>query len=133
MRADTWGEVFFAAAQFGSALTSRVHNLLPSEQARRRADDAKLLDSLKAAIATARAHGDTPTWAEPDDDTLHVEAWMAENGFTQHSDSWGVSEQTEAAITAATEAFRQRLADILGHDDFDFNVHVGLDIAEDTE
>lgn len=127
MRADTWAEVSEAARDFVGAFWSRLRNLSPAEQARRAALDEERRQVIREAIESAKK-----AWEEEQasEDAEHVEAWMAENGFTSHADSYGIDEQTEVAISAATEAFRTRLQEIFGHDDFDFQVHVGLDMED---
>lgn len=131
MRADTWSHVASAFADAGSALVSRLRLFLPGEQARRDALDAEFAQVIREALASAK---DAHPWCDDrddDDDAEYVASWMAENGFAQRSDAWGVDEQTEAAITVATDAFRVRLAEILGHDDFDFEFSLGLDNADE--
>lgn len=118
MRADTWSEVIDAGEDFAGALWSRLRCYLPSERARREKIDAQRAEIIRQIM-------EGPTQAE--DDAALVDRWMAESGFTSSAWSEGVSERVEGEITAATETFRQRLIEILGHDKFDFNVQVGLD------
>lgn len=126
MRADTWADVADAARDFFGAFWSRLRYYAPAERARRAALDEELREKIREAINSAK---DAFPWGddEPNEDAEHVEAWMAENGFTSRADTYGIDEQTEVAISAATEAFRTRLGEIFGHDDFDFHVQVGLD------
>lgn len=126
MRADTWGDVADAARDFVGAFWSRVRYYAPSERARRDALDAEFRKVLNDALTSAK---EAFPWEDEDtnEDAEHVEAWMAENGFTSNANAHGIDEKTEVAISAATEAFRTRLQEIFGHDDFDFHVEVGLD------
>lgn len=126
MRADTWSDVWDAAVVLGESAWSRLKNLSANEQRRRAEADAKRQAGIDALFAQVREE-------DEDDDEAHVEAWMQEHGFTSNVRSRGVSEQMEVAITTETEAFRQRLAEIIGNDDFSFYVNVGLDSEDDSE
>ena len=131
MRADTWGEVAEVGADFVSAFWSRVRNYSHAERERRAKLDVERRERIREAVQSAM---DAFPWRdddEPSDDATHVEAWMAENGFTARTDTSGIDEQTEVAISAATEAFRARLQEIFGHDDFAFHVEVGLDSGDE--
>lgn len=130
MRADTWANVTEAASDFVGAFWSRLRCYLPGERERREAADVRMREQIREAINSAMGawkDEESVKYGTESEDAQHVEVWMAENGFTSRADTYGIDEQTEVAISAATEAFRTRLGEIFGHDDFDFHVEVGLD------
>ena len=122
IRADSWATVGAYAVAFGGAVASRLHAYWPRERQRRAQQDADALAQVRAWLA------DEETNAE---DAAEVERWMDLNGFAQQTTTHGIDEATEVQLTAATDAFRARLSEILATDDFQFHLTIGLDNTED--
>lgn len=112
MIVNTWTGVWWLVEAAGKGIASRLHAYWPPERKRREAARQEAIARLKADIEQAMRE---------DDD--YVGAWMAEAGFDQHVTAYGIDEQTEVAITEASNEFRRRIREIVG-DDAQVNVEI---------